>query len=268
MRKFLLISVVASLGFGLLGCGGDGSQLGTTGTLSFNLVDAPLPDVQELNITFDRVEAHLDGQWIEIAEPGIRLNLLDLTREAAPLGSAGVPLGTYTQVRLFVSDVQVVDDQGTHDVTVPSGLQTGIKVNIGATVTGGDITTILLDFNVEKSLRRQGNGQYLLQPVILAVLEVLSGTVTGAVELLDEPVHGALITATYTEGDNYELGTEVNTSTTDAQGDFKVWALLEGTYQITVSYTDPDTSVEYSAVVDDVVVVRQTDVSLGVIVLE
>ena len=41
------------------------------------------------------------------------------------------------------------------------------------------VTSVLLDFNVEKSFVRQGNGAYLLKPVIPAVIQNLAGTVSG-----------------------------------------------------------------------------------------
>lgn len=226
--------------FVLFGCGG--ATGASNGTLAFLLADAPAADVTEVNITVDRVEAHIDGEWVTITAPQDSYNLLDLTQQAAPLGSAAVPAGTYTQVRLFISEASVVDDEGTHDITMPSVEETGIKLNVNYTVEPGKITTILLDFNVDKSLVKLGRAPYLLQPVIQAVVQVLSGTISGTVMMDGATVAGAKVAAIYEEGGNYPVGTEVNTSVSDDAGMFKIWALLPGTYTVRVEQiSDADT---------------------------
>ncbi|MEX2244822.1 MAG: DUF4382 domain-containing protein [Fimbriimonadaceae bacterium] len=230
------------------------------------MADAPLPNVTSLVITIDRIEAHHDGQWVEIEAESQTIDLLNLTQQAMVVADAGLPAGQFNQVRLFISSAVVTDDTGTHNVTVPSAAQTGLKVNINGTVEPNTFTAVLLDFNVEKSLILQGNGQYLLQPVIPAVLMDLAGTVTGSVTLNGEPVHGALVRAIYTAGPNYAPGTEVNTSATAEDGTFKVWALLEGTYTIEASFTDA-ADVEYAASIENVVVTRGNNTAVGVIAL-
>ena len=50
---------------------------------------------------------------------------------------------------------------------------------------------------------------------------------------------GASVTATYTAGAAYPPGTEVNTATSGAaDGTFRVWALLPGTYTLNVTSAD------------------------------
>jgi hypothetical protein len=264
-RALLLILVLVVAVFAALGCGGS-TGAGSTGTLRVHLADAPLPEVTSLVLTIDRIEAHLDGQWTVIESDPQTLDLLDLTRQSVVVASAGLPAGDYNQVRLFVSEATVTDDEGTHDVNIPSNVQTGVKVNINASVQPNTVTAVLLDFNVEKSLNKLGNGNYQLQPVIPAVLLDLAGTVTGTVTLNDLPVHGALIRAVYTAGPNYPVGTEVNTSTTAADGTFKVWALLPGTYTIEATFTD-ETPTNYAASVTDVAVTQGNDTNVGTIAL-
>ncbi|MCH8978992.1 MAG: DUF4382 domain-containing protein [Armatimonadetes bacterium] len=246
--------------FVLFGCGGATSA--SNGTLAFVLADAPTTGVTEVNITVDRVEAHIDGEWVTITAPQDSYNLLDLTQQAAPLGSASVPAGTYTQVRVFISGASVVDEQGTHDVTMPSVDETGIKLNVDYTVEPGKITTILLDFNVAKSLVQRGDGSYLITPVIAAVVEILSGTISGTVTSGGEAVEGAEVTAVYAEGDNYEIGTEVNTAVSDENGMFKIWALLPGKYTVSVAQTSDGDQAVAEMTVEDVVVTADTDIVL------
>lgn len=242
----LAISVLAA------GCGGGGS--GSTpstststgvGRVSVALVDAPSPDISALNITIDRVEAHVvnatdlndndNSHWTKITSVPQSFDLLDLRTNEAILGSTTLPAGRYTQIRLFPSNATVTDATGSHPVTIPSAGNTGIKINVDYQIGADQITTILLDFNVNKSLIKTGNGQYRLKPVIPAVVKVLSGTISGTVTDASGPVNGAEIKAVYAAGSKYAVGTEVNTSISDTDGSFKVWALLPGTYDLTVT---------------------------------
>lgn len=262
---FLALTAATALMGGLLiGCGGAG---GGSGTLVVSLADAPDPSITAINVTIDKVEAHVGGQWTTIAGAPQSFNLFDLVTNEALLGSANLPTGHYTQIRLFPSAATVTDSAGTHSVVIPSGVQTGVKLNLGYDIGPNEVTTILLDFNVAKSLIRQGNGQYRLQPVIPAVVKVLSGTVTGTVTDGSAPLAGASVQATYTAGDRYALGTEVNTSTSQGNGNFKLWALLPGTYTLTVTYTDPNTSAVRTMTRTNVVVAANQNTPVGDLVV-
>lgn len=266
MRLVLCSLAIALLGLvALLGCGGATGAEGT-GTLRVHMVDAPDTDVTSVLVTIDRIEAHLDGEWTSVNSTPQTIELLDLISQPMVVADGGLPVGSINQVRLFVSEATVTDSEGTHDVNIPSNLQTGIKLNINAAVQPGTVTAILLDFNVHKSLHQTGNGQWMLQPVIPAVLMNLAGTVSGTVTLNDVAVEGAVVTAVYSEGSAYPLGTEVNTSVTAAAGTFKVWALMPGKYTINVAYTD-STPANFSASMTDVVVTANNDTALGTIVL-
>lgn len=263
-RVFGFIVALFSLALMLQGCGGAAGS--SDGTFKVLMSDAPAPDVTSLMITIDSIDAHLNGQWVTINSTPQTIDLLSLVQDATVVATNGVPPGRYTQIRLMVSSATVTDGSGTHDVTIPSNLNTGVKVNIDATVVAGGITAVLLDFNVEKSLVQHGSGSYSLQPVIPAVLVELAGTITGSVTLNGNPVEGALLTATYTAGTNYPIGTEVNTSVSLVDGTFKIWALKEGTYTVTATFTDT-TPTNYSGSVTGVNVVRATNTDVGAIAL-
>lgn len=259
----LLLALTAVV---MAGCGGGGASTSSApGTLRVMLADAPLPNLISVNITIDKVQAHLDGNWVDIETDPVTLNLLDLTTDPVAIASKDLPAGDYNQVRLFISSATVVDDTGTHDVAIGSAAQTGIKININATVNEGEITEILLDFNVAKSLIKQGNGQYRLQPVIPAVIRVLSGTVSGIVEDADGPVQGAEVRAIYKEGSNYAIDTEVNSTLSLSDGTFKIWALLPGTYELQFEHLDGETTL--TATVSDVDVSAGQDTSVGTVVV-
>ena len=252
----------------LSGCGSSSSGSSGQGTLRVAMVDAPDPSVSSVVVTIDRVEAHVDNDWVTITSGPQTLDLIDLVENEVILGSATLPAGHYTQIRLFPSSATVTDDDGTHPVTIPSGVQTGIKVNVNHDIEPGGITVVLLDFNVHKSFHKLGNGQYHLQPVIPGVVKVISGTITGNVTRSGAPVHGAVVTATYTAGSNYPVGTEVNSTMTLEDGDFKVWALLPGTYTVSASFTDPVTNVTSTASMTGVVVTANQNTAVGNLALQ
>ena len=261
-RVFFGLAALVGLLLIVVGCGGSSQP---SSGLVVKLSDAPAAGVTAVDIVIDRVDAHLDGKWQTISDTQQSYNLLDLKFDAATIAAASLPPGNYNQVRLMVSSATVTDDTGTHPVEIPSNLQTGIKVNINAPVNEGEVTVILLDFNVEKSLVEKGDGSYLLQPVIPAVLEVLSGTVTGNVTKEGVVHEGATVTAVYVEGDNYPIGTEVNTGVSDADGNFKIWALLEGKYDVIATWTDEGTTTTYSGSVLGAVVTAGNDTGVGTI---
>ena len=252
----------------LAGCGSSSTSGGGSGTLRVAMVDAPDPTVTAVHITLDRVEAHVNNEWVPITVTPQTYDLMDLVQNEAIIGTATLLAGRYNQVRLFVSNATVTDAAGTHPVTISSADQTGIKVNVNYDIHPNEITTILLDFNVEKSIVKQGNGQYRMQPVIPAVVKVLSGTITGTVTSGGSPVSGATVRAIYTAGPSYPVGTEVNTNMSLSDGAFKVWALLPGTYTVSASFTDPATTVTRTATVTGVMVQANQNTSAGTLDLQ
>jgi hypothetical protein len=273
MKKLHLLGVLA-LVVGMLifvGCGGSGggsALFGGNGTLAVRMADAPDPTITDVTVNIDRVEANVDGQWQVITDTDTSVDLMDLIQNDMLLGQALVPAGRYTQVRLIVTGGTVTDSTGTHDLVIPSGMQTGIKINLNFDVNPNVVTEILLDFNVQKSIVKQGNGVYRLQPVIPAVVKILSGTVTGTVTDGTNPLNNATVTATYTAGPNYPLGTVVNETSTMLDGTFKLWALKAGTYRITITWTDPNNpSVILTKTIENVQVTANANTDLGTVVL-
>lgn len=82
-------------------------------------------------------------------------------------GDVEVPAGQFNQLRMVVSHAEVTLREGyefrdggrTRPLFVPSGAQTGIKVNLLDPITteGGTINIILVDFDVNQNFVIQGN---------------------------------------------------------------------------------------------------------------
>src|SRR5262249_973256 len=153
----------------------------------------PIPGVTAVNVTVTRVDAHVGSQWMTLGTPNTTINLLDFVTHDTLLSSGPLPAGTYSQVRFIVSDANVVDASGTHNLTIPSGMQTGIKVNVDFTIQANTLTDILLDFNLQQSLHVTGNGKYMFSPVVGGVVKVLSGTISGTVTDNGAPAAGATV---------------------------------------------------------------------------
>ena len=189
MRTFrFVIAVACALS---LGCGSDTGPSGTSGTMRMMLTDSPFTDAKSLLITFSEVDAHksdtTDGSWSKLPFAGGTTRTCDLKKLQTAqdvLGTGPLLTGHYTQVRLVVSSAVIYFDNATTgdacaasiaaptgrsaDVTIPSG---EVKLNREFDVSSGAPTTMLLDFDGDKSVRETGNGQYMMSPVI-AVLSV------------------------------------------------------------------------------------------------
>lgn len=234
-QKLLAIPIAIILAFSvtLVGCDGTGSS-GGTGTLEVMLHDAPA-NYEEVNVFIERVEvnnAEDDTGWVEINSPQQIYNLLELTNGAMEvLGSAELEAGTYNQIRLILSSDghSVVVDGQEHSMFVPSGAQTGIKLNVNAEIEEDITYTLLLDFDASRSVVERGNqqsgSQFLLKPVVKATNEAITGNISGSVEPVDSDAFVYAIV---------DSDTLSSTKADTANGSFKLIGLEEGSYTVSV----------------------------------
>jgi Domain of unknown function (DUF4382) len=202
--RWLWLLVVMFVAFSCSGCG-NGSSSTTTGptagggstgsggqgTLTLRITDSPFGEAVALLVTFSQVQVHLSGTgWQTLPfvgqAPNRTCDLKDLTGGATDvLGVGPLDAGHYTQIRLVVlsavvyttgtpsaagpcaSDASLLAPTGTPDPPLPVDVPSGeLKLNRQFELLSGGATTILLDFDGEKSLRLTGNGKYILQLVI------------------------------------------------------------------------------------------------------
>ena len=167
----------------VFGCGGAPTSPSGTATLSLRIKDSPYTDAQALLVTFSTVSAHRDdSEFFELPfAGGGSTRTCDLKKLAAAddvLGTAALPAGHYTQVRLTVTSATLYFDNpsagtpcadaiappaGTSaSVTIPSG---EVRLNRQFTLAEDTVTTVLLDFDGDQSVHETSGG-YTMTPVI------------------------------------------------------------------------------------------------------
>ncbi|MGQ0537806.1 MAG: DUF4382 domain-containing protein [Gemmatimonadaceae bacterium] len=203
LRAFVRAACVGAV----IACGASEPSAADLGTLVVRLTDAPFPfdSVESVNVFIVRVDARLQESdsaaadaalaagdaarsgWHTVAEPNAKIDLLTLRGgKFATLGTVRLAAGTYRALRLIVdpakSDVKlknatVLTGASTPGIKFPSAAQSGIKVQLGegVKVSANDTTTVLMDFDVEKSFVLRGNSimqnGLLFKPVIHATTQ-------------------------------------------------------------------------------------------------
>lgn len=197
--------------------------------MSVKLVDAP-GDYDAVNIDVQDVVIKYEGDETEYhvgeVDAGI-YDLLELTGgQSANLAvNEEIPAGDISQIRLVLgTENTVVIDGETMNLQTPSAQQSGLKINLNETLEEGILYEYVLDFDVEASIVEQGNGGYLLKPVIRASKLAVSGIISGTVI---PSATQTLVTATSADGN------VVVSTYTDTNGNYILYGLPEGSYTLT-----------------------------------
>ena len=212
-RRTTRLVLACSAVLALAACGGgDGNSGEPTGTLKLGITDAPVDVADAVVVQFSGVELKPKGgapftvDFVDDAgQPAARtIDLYPLTGTQREILLEGeeIPAGEYEWMRLKVDAAPSVIDTyigiggGQCELLVPSGAETGLKVNRGFTIGVGAITDLTVDFDLRKSIveppgqssdPETGGGQaYFLKPVLRVVDQLEVGTITGHVEPLPE----------------------------------------------------------------------------------
>ena len=250
------ILMIASLA--ITSCSDSTSPPTGQGQLKLTMVDAPA-GYDEVNIAVTRVEVHAanadsNSGWFVINDNAAIYDLLTLRNGGSVvLGNNSLEAGHYTQIRLIIgTGSNVVVDGITFPLQIPSGEQSGVKLNHQFEIQSGLIYELLLDFVAERSIVHTGNGQYKLKPVIRLVPTVISGSISGNINPTNAAGFVFAISGT-------------DTSITLAEpltGSFKLMALLQQTYRVEVFSSD---SAYKDTTITNVSVIAKQDNNLGII---
>jgi len=202
------------------------------GNLSIYITDAPAA-YDSVIIIFSEISAHIDSEWVNVTQEPVRVNLLDWSNgETFLVGSADVPAGKYTQIRIKIDSAFIGVDGTVQELTVPSGSQTGIKLGPQFTITEGSSYQLVLDFDASRSVVVNGPNNdpkgYKLKPHIRIITQAVTGSISGVVLNPDKvPFAFAIIS-----GDTI-TSTIVDTSS----GFFKLAFLESNIYTVVVEDT-------------------------------
>ena len=165
-----------------------------TGRLTVKITDTPFSDAKAVLVTFTHVSVHrTGGSWETLAfQSGGTLTcdlkqLQNLSQDVLA-AAGGLTAGTYTQIRLVVDRAAIYFENaaGTGpcapSITEPLGKMATLKIPSGEvklnrnfTIADGGTTTILLDFDGDKSIKQTAKGKgsdpgtYQMNPVLRVV---------------------------------------------------------------------------------------------------
>jgi len=253
-RALSLLSLIL-----IAGCSSSSTSPSGQGEIRLMLVDSPA-DYDEVNIVVSKIEVHAAGSgtnsgWITLSDTTATYDLLKLTNGAnSIIGDRMLPVGKYTQIRLSIgTGSNVVIDGASYALDVSSA--TGLKLNHNFDIEEGKLYLLTLDFDAARSIKPTNDDHYRLHPVIRVVANVVSGSIFG---IISPASVRAAITTTIGDVDT------VSTVSNITNGSFKLVALPEGIYDVTI---EPEDDGYLSTTIMSIQVVAQQDADLGTVTL-
>jgi hypothetical protein len=275
-RTTRFLALAAALTVGATACDQNTTNLDNPGqnpdgpaTLKVLLTDAPADYIAGAWVDIGEVQLlPMDGGApITLSTDGTdgMVNLLDLQDGATTqIAEAEIDAGEYHQLRLIVesAEVELIDGYTFPDgskiktLKVPSGAQTGIKLNLwsaestetddedaGVWIIPGE-TVLVLDFDVNQSFRIQGNPEtpagikgMHFQPTLRVTARDVAGSISGIISAADDSIALTNLTVTADPtGPATVPGYQTLTATalTDGTGAYTILFLVPGDYDVTV----------------------------------
>ena len=273
-------SMVAAIILTMTGCGGSGSD--ASGTLNVAITDGAIDSAQNVFVTFSGVEVHSNSQGAQQFDfdQAKTIDLLDLQGSASAPLLAGVALeaGSYQWMRLKVvteGDLDtyiVLDDGSSYELNIPSGSETGLKMNRGFDLAVNGSVDFTIDFDLRKSISakglKQGNPEFKLRPTLRITDNSEIGHVNGTVDgtLLTELCAEDTSYAVYiyegsdvTADDEGSATSPVTSSLLDDQYQYEIGFITAGDYTLALTCT---ADVDDPELDDDIVFVQTANVSV------
>jgi hypothetical protein len=202
------------------------------------MIDAPIANADEINITINAVSVNGPDGWIDLAVTPARYNLLELMNNAGvTLADQDLPEGDYGEIRLVIEcdgdeAPEIVFNDESFPLTVPSGCTSGFKLKGEFTLVAGQATVLIMDFDAGKSIHQTGNGKYMLNPVVRFIQVDAAGNILGEVTpAVPRTLVFAFAPDDFT-GENFD--DSVNSTITREDGSFTLAALPAGSYDIAI----------------------------------
>ena len=147
-------------------------SLASLGFLQLRASDPPAPPLDNVFVEVDKIEAYLaagsESKWITIVDSPNAFDLLRVEQIHKFLGQQEIPAGTYTQIRFEIGQAVVVAQGEAYLAQVPSG-----KLTFGRpfTVREGQTTVVTIDFDGQRSVHLNGEGDYILTPEVKLLVD-------------------------------------------------------------------------------------------------
>ncbi|HEB27302.1 MAG TPA: DUF4382 domain-containing protein [Porticoccus sp.] len=202
--KIVPLAIAAAL----TACGGGGSSSGNkTGELSLGITDGPVENASAVVVAFSSVELHgAENRVIEFDNPQT-INLLDYQGEdrVLLLDNEIIAAGAYQWIRLGVDEsASYIEVDGMqYGLEIPSGDESGLKMNRGITIGAGSSSDFTIDFDLRKSVTQEGTGDYKLRPTLRLVDNLEVNTINGTV------AESLITDVNCNNGDNNDTGNAV-----------------------------------------------------------
>ncbi|MEO6228965.1 MAG: DUF4382 domain-containing protein [Ferruginibacter sp.] len=183
MKKFKTILFACSLTvFALASCKKNNDK---TSTFQIRLTDAPT-SLEEVNVEIREVDVRIrettretpatgtipetrpetEG-WVRMETNGRVYNLLELQNGVNEvLATADLPTGVVEEIRLILGTNNSVRENGVvSPLVIPSGSTSGLKIKVDKALNAS-LETITIDFDAALSVKKEGDRDFKLRPVI------------------------------------------------------------------------------------------------------
>lgn len=189
-RLFITTGIISALTACGGGSGGSNTSApNTKGQLTLSLTDAPVDSLQSVVITVTGVSLkpqNGEEKTVTFTEAK-KIDMLDLQNGvvASLLDKYSLEAGIYEWVRLELSTADnalYVEDNlgGMVGLKIPSGFQSGLKLNSGFTIPQGGDANFTIDFDLRKSVvKPTGQADYFLKPSLRLIDNTTTGTLSG-----------------------------------------------------------------------------------------
>lgn len=227
MKKLFIIAALG-LSIGLTACNKD--KNGGVTTVNVKLTDAPgAYDALYLSIKEVQILTSEGHSTLEVNSPSFNLLKYTMGKDTL-IASEEIATGTLQEVRLVLNSTgnTVVINGQSYPLTTPSGQTSGVKIKVHDALQEGVAYTMTLDFDAAQSIVQTGNGKYILKPVIRAIPNAVSGSITGIINPAASRPEIIAISGTDTLG-----------SVTDQNGKFWFPGVPAGTYKIEIKPLNP-----------------------------
>jgi hypothetical protein len=154
----------------VISCSGSPTSPSGDANLRLRLTDAPIDDVDEVNVYFTGATVKPVGRPVEelltLELDQNPVNLLTLEDSVIDFAAGVVPTGEYEFIHINIDDARsyLVENGIRKSVQIPSE---EIKIVGGFRVGDDSMTELTLDFDAKASLLLRGNDEWLMRPIVV-----------------------------------------------------------------------------------------------------